>query len=352
MKDNNKNNFFYIVNEAKRLVSPSGNLLYLSEFGSKLYGTNSPDSDSDYKGVFLPNKTDLLLGIHKKDVHFTTGEQNSKNNKDDIDIQLWSLQYFLELIGKGDTNALDLLFSIYSKHNDKYFESELFQEIFTDCVPMELIDVRNTKSYVSYAYHQAKKYGLKGSRLGKLKDIINYFVEKKYSETVKMKDIAEDLLQKFYDESLCFKKNIDDKELLYILGKGYDYHIKVSEAVKRLRDDYDKYGERAKQAELNEGIDWKAVSHAVRCLYQMIELIDIGTVLYPLQQAEYLKEIKYGKRNWKDVEEEIVNLLHIVDQKVVKVPENKDYKKLHERIILEHYKTDPFNKMHESPPLL
>jgi len=30
--------------------------LYISYFGSKLYGTNNEKSDTDFKGIFLPSK--------------------------------------------------------------------------------------------------------------------------------------------------------------------------------------------------------------------------------------------------------------------------------------------------------
>jgi len=31
-------------------------------FGSHLYGTNTPDSDTDYKGIFLPSREQVFLG--------------------------------------------------------------------------------------------------------------------------------------------------------------------------------------------------------------------------------------------------------------------------------------------------
>ena len=31
-------------------------------FGSRLYGTSTPESDKDFKGVFLPSREEILLG--------------------------------------------------------------------------------------------------------------------------------------------------------------------------------------------------------------------------------------------------------------------------------------------------
>lgn len=321
-----------MIDKIKDLTAAHGKLLYVTEFGSILYGTNSATSDIDYKGIFLPYEHDMLLGKPAKNIQYTTGNQHSRNTEDDIDISLWSLQYFMELIGKGDTHAIDLLFSMYSSHNNKYFDKD-----FMDCMmlydPKELIDIKNSKSYVSYAYSQAKKYGLKGSRLAKLKEVIEFLESKNFAMETKIGTVFEDIINKFYDQSLCFIK----EDLLYLLGKGFNPHVKMKEVLERLHADYDKYGERAKEAEQNKNIDWKAVSHAVRCLLQMIELIDTGKISYPLKDADFIKEIKYGKRTWQEIEQIIIDLLRQVDEKIVNVPANKTYNDCHKDIILSQY---------------
>jgi DnaJ-domain-containing protein 1 len=63
---------------------------------------------------------------------------------------------------------------------------------------------------------------------------------------------------------------------------------------------YDSYGERARQAERNEGIDWKAVSHAFRAGYQLKEIYETGDLKYPLKDAQYILEIKQGKYHYQN----------------------------------------------------
>ena len=62
---------------------------------------------------------------------------------------------------------------------------------------------------------------------------------------------------------------------------------------------YDDYGHRAKLAEKNEGIDWKAVSHAMRAAMQVSEIFLRNDIQFPLQAAAYLREVKEGKRDYK-----------------------------------------------------
>lgn len=40
-------------------------IVYITLFGSKLFGTDNPNSDTDYKGIFIPSKRDVLL---KRDI--------------------------------------------------------------------------------------------------------------------------------------------------------------------------------------------------------------------------------------------------------------------------------------------
>ena len=86
--------------------------------GSKLYGTNNENSDTDIKGVFLPDLNDLILGKAPKHYTFSSGSKYDRNDKDDVDETYYSLQYFLELAAKGDTNAIDLLFAYTNKNVD------------------------------------------------------------------------------------------------------------------------------------------------------------------------------------------------------------------------------------------
>lgn len=74
-------------------------------FGSYLYGTNNENSDKDYKGIFLPDWKGCVLNKIPNSFNFTTGSNDSKNSKDDVDEEIYSLQYFIKLACEGQTVA-------------------------------------------------------------------------------------------------------------------------------------------------------------------------------------------------------------------------------------------------------
>jgi hypothetical protein len=77
---------------------------------------------------------------------------------------------------------------------------------------------------------------------------------------------------------------------------------------------YENYGARAKLAEQSQGVDWKALSHAVRVGTEAMELLTTGNITFPRPDAPYLVMIKTGKIPYKTVAEDIEVLLESVEQ--------------------------------------
>lgn len=61
------------------------NLICKIKVGSHLYGTDTPDSDEDFKGVFMPELNDILLGRIPKQFDYSTNKTGEKNTKEDTD---------------------------------------------------------------------------------------------------------------------------------------------------------------------------------------------------------------------------------------------------------------------------
>ena len=282
-------------------------ILYLVKFGSHLYVTSTPTSDTDYKGIFLPTKESCFLKETRNSITFNTKHNNQKNTSEDIDVQLWSLQYFLQLLSKGETNALDLLFSFtYPEiiiHQDKRMNI-----IFNNY--LKFFNINDCNSFVGYALGQAKKYGIKGSRLGKIKQVFDFV--KRQNPEEKLSIILPELINKFSDNSYCFIKKVNNIDSLILCGKVHIGTIFIKELINRLQKDYFEYGERAELARQNQGLDFKALSHAVRAIFQMDELIDTRKIIFPLENKDILIDIKLGKLSFSEIES-------IIDEGIYKI---------------------------------
>lgn len=313
-----------IINNVKGLLNEGDKLLYLTEFGSFLYGTNTENSDHDYKGIYLPCIDNFYCHENPKAITVSSGDPNSKNDKDDVDIQLYSLQYFIhKLLSNGDTSALDLLFSVNNKDAVLYGYNNMIK--IKDNIH-KILNIKDANAYIGYAISQARKYGIKGSRLGVLKQIKEWLHNKsnignsyEYAENTKLESIADKILKEFYHESYCFHKQGSNKDknvdYLVVCGSLHQYNISLNEFYDRICRAMESYGGRTKKAESDGGIDYKALSHAIRVLYQCKELYETGNITFPLKESdrEDVLLVKNGSVSYEHIENVILTLLEEVD---------------------------------------
>lgn len=83
--------------------------ILLAEVGSYAYGTNTPDSDRDYKGICIP-PIEYYLGLQSFNEYNSAGGKNFKNAKNDIDVTISHLTKFALNAMKGVPNNIELLF--------------------------------------------------------------------------------------------------------------------------------------------------------------------------------------------------------------------------------------------------
>jgi len=261
------------------------------KFGSHLYGTNTNDSDIDYKGVFLPPLESILLNRIPKSYSLCTKTKEGegiKNSPDDTDEEIYSLHYFIKLACEGQTVALDMLHA----PNNMITECDyIWSKIVAN---REKFYTKNLKAFVSYARKQAAKYGIKGSRLSDAKRVLD-FLDGLHGET-KLFIVWESLP---VGEHCKFIQDCTNGVRQYqVCGKIIQETATIKYAKGIITHFYNNYGRRAELAANNEGIDWKAVSHAMRAAIQVKEILTERTIHFPLKEAEYLKQVKCGNLDY------------------------------------------------------
>lgn len=319
-------------------------------FGSHLYGCQTPSSDLDFKGIYIPLGEDILLGTQIPTVQKTRPKkQFERNTKDDIDTEIFSLDQYMRLLLKSQTVALDLLFSPEIKNAT--YGTYLSEPLAKISHYKEMLISKNVSSFVGYTKQQAAKYGIKGSRFRAVKEaleflkqfpkhdrladhlpLINSFIKDKESEI------------SLYDAPLIQLLPItqqDNTELLHleICNKKAPITNSVKLTIDMLQTMHDQYGDRSFKAHLAGGVDFKALHHAVRVAGEAKELLLTGNITFPRPEATMLTDIKLGKYSYDEVSNMIEQgLVEVMEaQKKSKLPEKPD-QDLANEILVDAYK--------------
>lgn len=141
--------------------------------GSHLYGTETPGSDLDIKGIFIPQASDILLQkIPPVVVETRTKKVGQKNTAEDIDCEFYSPTKYFSLLVQGQTIALEMLFApesaLLSDPHPAWYEIKGF-------APRLL--TKKAASFVHYCQQQALKYSIKGSKIAVVRRVLEVLKE-------------------------------------------------------------------------------------------------------------------------------------------------------------------------------
>jgi len=266
------------------------------EFGSHLYGLDTPLSDIDYKGIYLPTLQELLLSRVQHSYKDSTGPKDDKNRPGDVDREVMSLPYFIEKAIKGDMVAIDMLHC-----NEPMINSPIWESLIRN---RSRFYTRNLKGFRGYVNRQAAMYGIRGSRLGDVRaaiDVLNRLSNIPAKGELTLSQVWDFLYEGEHVRKIRKTDNQNRAMDFYeVNGKKHPSHMRISEASGQMLAMYTQYGAKAKAAEKNEGIDWKALSHALRAAYQLRDIYLEGDYQYPLHENDYLREVKAGELNFID----------------------------------------------------
>ena len=308
-------------------------VVYITQYGSKLYGTDNPNSDTDYKGIFIPSREDVLL---KRDIdHFTfnSNSKNTKNGKDDIDLQLFSVYKFFNLLKKGETGAMDILFSMFRKDTQLYNDNDFTETVLQN---YKKFYNRNLHSFIGYCVGQSKVYNVRGERFNELHLFVEYF-------NALVHDRGEEKLESMFPmiDEIFLKHNYKyikyvvadtsrgsgvptEGKYVEVLGKRFLGTVTVKYFAEKITDMEEQFGNRARASA--KGVDFKALSHAVRVINEIEELIDHDFITFPLKNRSYITSIKEGNETLEDVMNYLDVQLTVVQEKLEQseLPERSD----------------------------
>lgn len=248
--------------------------------GSRLYGTNTPESDYDYRGVCIPPMEILLhpfMNFDQKDSGF---EQEDRS--------IYGLSKFFKLCADANPNIVELLFV---PEKNILFSNSIWDKIIEN---RDLFISKKTKfTFTGYAF----------SQLNAIKRHRQWFInppdKKPHRNDFGLTDSPE----------ISFQALVDAKSINSSYFKDeYVEEIKKERLYREAKENWDHYyswmkNRNPKRKELEEsyGYDCKHASHLFRLLTEGEELLKTGKITFPLYNAEELLAIKNGLYSYEKV---------------------------------------------------
>lgn len=292
-------------------------------FGSRLYGTSTPESDTDIKGIFFPTYSDIILQRVPRSISDKTSGDSVKNKSQDIDSEFYSIYHFFKLLSEGQTVALDMLFA---NEENIIFKTPMWDEIVAN---KELFLSKQMNAFTGYCRSQATKYSAKANRIEAVLKLLKLIEPMPNHKETTLKEIWNVLPHgDFYRKYFCEKSKLNTYE---VLDRKFQETCSIDYFEQALNAIVSSYGKRAEKAKEN-GVDWKAISHAFRVCFELIELLEHGKITFPLSSAEFLLSIKCGKLDYyKDgIEMMLDELMKMTEEAAKKssLPEFVDHNKI------------------------
>lgn len=280
--------------------------IFRTIYGSRLYGTDNENSDYDVKSVYLPAPAECLVGTARfTPIHREFVKDGVKYDCEDI-----PLQKFLMMAAEGQTMAYDMLFS----PKEKWLRNEGDDFGFWENVILPERDrfiTRRCMNFIGYAIGQAMKYGGKGKKL------------KQYEEAVRRLSAISDktapvqnYTNMICDDLIRISNEISGEPRILVGDTSFPTVCSVETLLKCYQKRVSAYGERARKAMELNGQDYKALSHALRAVYEAEELVDTGKITFPLPAAEEVKDMKECRLCVLDPDETIIEEAERVKKKI------------------------------------
>jgi hypothetical protein len=309
--------------------------LFHVPYGSQLFGTATPQSDFDYKVVCLPPLDVLMLNRQVKNrVSKPEGKLDSDRMKaGEEESEFIPLQNFFDDFFNGQTYAIEIAMAVLSNQFTalEYEYGSLAVEadaLFIGTWMQELVDkylTKNVQKMVGYAISQSQAYGLKTERYNAYLAVhekirLHFFNQEQLLNSTRL-DEAPELLEeisKFQYVTRCVIDSGERSEAgIEISGKKFYLSTKWNTLMKSIMGTIESYGTRVKE-HTGEPTDWKALSHAIRIVEQIIELTTTGKIEFPRPTAKFLLEVKRGHVPLNEARDYLTKHFNMIDEAVEK----------------------------------
>ena len=260
------------------------NLILEIKSGSHMFGTNTPDSDQDFVGIFMP-PPEILFGLQECEL-VTMNEESKdsegRNTSEAVDRTFYNIKKFVKLALQNNPNIINVLFASPA--------SVVFQTV----EGAELLGYRCFfphkgcyHRYVSYARSQKHKMLIKACNYEELQETLTELEKEHHRYTRRLTDA--------YQEGNEYLKISEESSAHFKVGDLLlDRKLVISDAIAKVSKRIKMAGNRT-QLIAKYGFDTKFGSNLIMLLRQGVELLRTGKLTLPLPYAQEIIDIKQGK---------------------------------------------------------
>lgn len=302
------------------------NIILEMRSGSHLYGTNTPTSDEDFLGVFIPSYFDYLTtDSYIKELDLSVkSKTDGKNDKDAIDRKYYAYYNFIQLLTENNPNILEMIF--VNKENITHI-NDMGQSILDNKHLFPHAGL--SKRFIGYSIQQSHKMQIKSDKYNEMNMILDYL------ETIDPKMVVAELQhdQQFLKVlEKCKAEEIKQDQLLKKVIRIHDNFLTIGDInipmnvyVKNAKDRIKKRMSIAtSRTELisKYGFDTKFGLNLIRLLIEGRDFLKNGEIYFPLKEKDFLLDIKYGKYTAQDIFKFRDDLLEEINEyeKTTKLP--------------------------------
>ena len=300
--------------------------------GSKLYGTQIIDSDTDLKFVTVaPTLYEYMDHRGKFDVD--TGD-NGLLDSQKIEWEGFYIQDFANKLVGMNTNNVSMLFA---PKGNIITSSPAWEDLLAN---RERAIGKNIAAYAGYAKGQSCKYTLKGERLETVERFIKYIKENVASGDYtgnqgKMTDHQWSQMREEFQWAEGFEgwSNQCAEQLIRVVAKSFSKTTQVQGWIAPMESLLSTYGKRAQKAKEDQK-DLKAILHACRICNEAIEILTTGELVYPVtgKNLDLYMGIRRNEYSYEYLQEHIIDLLERVNEEQARstLPETPDERWLYD----------------------
>lgn len=309
------------------------NKILVVKTGSHMYGTNTPESDEDFVGIFMPSE-EYVYGfkrVDEVDMSVKDKDENGRNTKEAVDIKYYEFRKFVKLAMENNPNILEILFA--PKENIIFY-NDIGAELIRSAWMFPHQGAK--QKFLGYAFSQKHKMFIKKDNyfdLIKAKEFLEIWGPKKGSEGMSLWEIEKEM-----DKSVFVKQinKLSGKTDFYAVGDiNLMPSISIKNALKMIDERLDKVGNR-EELYLKHAYDTKFAMHLVRLMMEGAFLLKKGYLQFPFDECgkAILMDIRNGKFSIEDILESAGNIEAIIEGIESPLPEKPRYDMIEEYVII------------------